>query len=76
MGMGEPLDNYDNVKRAIDVLTADWGFGWSPKRITLSSIGVLPTLKRYLDETRCHLAISMHDAFPDERGELMPVQRS
>lgn len=76
MGMGEPLDNYDNVKRAIDVLTADWGFGWSPKRITLSSIGVLPTLKRYLDETRCHLAISMHDAFPDERGELMPVQKS
>ena len=76
MGTGEPLDNYDNVKRAIDVLTADWGFGWSPKRITLSSIGVLPTLKRYLDETRCHLAISMHDAFPDERGELMPVQRS
>lgn len=76
MGMGEPLDNYDNVKRAIDVLTADWGFGWSPKRITLSSIGVLPALKRYLDETRCHLAISMHDAFPDERGELMPVQKS
>ena len=76
MGMGEPLDNYDNVKRAIDVLTADWGFGWSPKRITLSSIGVLPNLRRYLDETRCHLAISMHDAFPDERAELMPVQKA
>ena len=76
MGMGEPLDNYENVRRAIEVLTADWGFGWSPKRITLSSIGVLPNLKRYLDETRCHLAISMHDAFPDERGELMPVQKA
>ncbi len=76
MGMGEPLDNYDNVKRAIDVLTADWGFGWSPKRITLSSIGVIPNLKRFLDETRCHLAISMHDAFPDERGEIMPVQKA
>lgn len=76
MGMGEPLDNYDNVKRAIDVLTAEWGFGWSPKRITLSSIGVLPNLERFLNETRCHLAISMHDAFPDERAELMPVQKS
>lgn len=76
MGMGEPLDNYENVKRTIDVLTADWGFGWSPKRITLSSIGVLPNLKRYLDETRCHLAISLHDAFPDERADIMPVQKS
>lgn len=76
MGMGEPLDNFENVKRAIEVLTADWGFGWSPKRITLSSIGVLPTLKKYLDETKCHLAISLHDAFPDERAELMPVQKA
>ena len=76
MGMGEPLDNYENVKRAIDILTADWGFGWSPKRITLSSIGVLPNLRRFLDETRCHLAISMHDPFGDERGTLMPVQQA
>lgn len=76
MGMGEPLDNYLNVKRTIEILTADWGFGWSPKRITLSSIGVLPNLKRYLDETKCHLAISMHNPFPDERLELMPVQKA
>lgn len=75
MGMGEPLDNYENVKRAIEILTADWGFGWSPKRITLSSIGVLPNLRRYLEETRCHLAISMHNPFPEERLELMPVQK-
>ena len=57
MGMGEPLDNYDNVMRAIEILTADWGFGWSPKRITVSTIGVLPNLKRFLDESRCHLAV-------------------
>ncbi len=76
MGMGEPLDNYENVKRAIDILTADWGFGWSPKRITLSTIGVLPNLRKFLDETRCHLAVSMHDPFGDERGELMPVQNT
>ncbi len=76
MGMGEPLDNYVNVKRAIDVLTADWGFGWSPKRITLSTIGVLPNLRRYLDETRCHLAVSLHNPFPEERASIMPVQKA
>ena len=76
MGMGEPLDNYENVLKAIEVLTADWGFGWSPKRITLSSIGVLPSLRRFMDETRCHLAISMHNPFPDERADIMPVQKA
>ena len=76
MGMGEPLDNYDNVMRAIEVLTAEWGFGWSPKRITLSSVGVIPNLKRYLDESRCHLAISLHDPFADERVSLMPVEKA
>ncbi|MCF0163771.1 MAG: 23S rRNA (adenine(2503)-C(2))-methyltransferase RlmN [Bacteroidales bacterium] len=75
MGMGEPLDNWENVKRAIEILTADWGFGWSPKRITLSSIGVIPKLKEFLDQTRCHLAISIHTPFPEQRGELMPIQR-
>jgi 23S rRNA (adenine2503-C2)-methyltransferase len=74
MGMGEPLDNYDNVMRAIEILTADWGFAWSPKRITLSTIGVLPNLKRYLDECRCHLAVSLHDPFGPERLSIMPVQ--
>ena len=76
MGMGEPLDNLDNVLRAIEVLTADWGFGWSPKRITLSTIGVLPNLRRYLDSTRCHVAVSLHNPFPEERASLMPVQKA
>ena len=74
MGMGEPLDNYENVMRAIEILTADWGFGWSPKRITVSTIGVLPNLKRYLDECKCHLAVSLHDPFGPERLSMMPVQ--
>lgn len=74
MGMGEPLDNYDNVMRAIEILTADWGFAWSPKRITVSTIGVLPNLKRFLDESRCHLAVSLHDPFGPERLSIMPVQ--
>ena len=76
MGMGEPLDNFDNVMKAITVLTADWGFGWSPKRITLSTIGVLPNLRKYLESTRCHLAVSLHNPFPDERAEIMPVQKA
>ncbi len=74
MGMGEPLDNYDNVMRAIEILTADWGFGWSPKRITLSTIGVLPNLKRYLEECKCHLAVSLHNPYAPERLSVMPVQ--
>ena len=76
MGIGEPLDNFGNVMRAIEVLTADWGFGWSPKRVTLSTIGVLPNLRKYLESTRCHLAVSLHNPFPDERAEMMPVQKA
>ena len=72
MGMGEPLDNFGNVMKAIEVLTADW----SPKRITLSTIGVLPNLRKYLESTRCHLAVSLHNPFPDERAEMMPVQKA
>jgi len=76
MGMGEPLDNWDNVKRVLEILTAPWGLAWSPKRITLSTIGVLPKLKQFLDESKCHLAVSLHNPFPEEREQLMPVQRA
>lgn len=76
MGMGEPLDNYDNVSKAIEVLTSSWGFGWSPKRVTLSTIGIMPTLKRYLDESKCHLAVSLHNPFPEERFQMMPIQKA
>ena len=76
MGMGEPLDNWEEVKKVIEILTAPWGYGWSPKRITLSTIGVIPSLKRFLDESKCHLAVSLHDPFPDERLALMPAQKA
>ena len=76
MGMGEPLDNYGTVSRVLEVLTAPWGFAWSPKRITLSTIGVLPALKRFLDEQKCHLAVSLHNPFPDERLSMMPAQKA
>ena len=70
MGMGEPLDNWAEVNRALTVLTAEWGLAWSPKRVTLSTIGVLPKLKIYLDESKCHLAVSLHNPFPEEREQL------
>ena len=76
MGMGEPLDNWPEVSRALEVITADWGLAWSPKRVTLSTIGVIPKLKLFLEESRCHLAVSLHNPFPQERAELMPVQRT
>ncbi|MCQ2170260.1 MAG: 23S rRNA (adenine(2503)-C(2))-methyltransferase RlmN [Bacteroidales bacterium] len=76
MGMGEPLDNYGEVSRALEVLTADWGFGWSPKRVTVSTIGVLPELRRYLDGQKCHLAVSLHNPIGKERAELMPVEKA
>lgn len=74
MGMGEPLDNYDTLSRVLQCLTESWGFAWSPKRITVSSIGVLPKLKLLLDNHKCHIAISLHDPFPEERLQIMPVQ--
>ena len=76
MGMGEPLDNFDSVMKAIEVMTADWGFAWSPKRITLSTIGVIPALKKYLDGCRCHVAVSLHNPFGEERALMMPVQKA
>ena len=75
MGMGEPLDNWPVVRRVLEILTAPWGFAWSPKRITLSTVGDLTHLREFLEESRCHLAVSLHDPFPDERAALMPVQK-
>lgn len=76
MGQGEPMDNLDAVLRATEVLTADWGFAWSPKRITVSSVGVRGKLKRFLDESPCHVAISMHSPLHEQRMSLMPAEKA
>ena len=76
MGMGEPMDNLDAVLAVCSVLTADWGLGWSPKRITVSSVGIIPGLQRFLDESQCHLAISLHNPVAHERQDIMPVQKA
>ncbi len=74
MGMGEPADNADAVIRAIDILTAPWGLAWSPKRITVSTIGKTDGLRKFLDKTQAHIAVSVHNPFGDERRGIMPVE--
>ncbi|MBR6065426.1 MAG: 23S rRNA (adenine(2503)-C(2))-methyltransferase RlmN [Paludibacteraceae bacterium] len=74
MGEGEPMDNLDHVLRALEIMTAPYGCAWSPKRITVSTVGI-PAMKRFLDESECHLAVSMHNPFPLERAEIMPAER-
>ena len=75
MGQGEPMDNLDNVLKVTRIMTADYGFAWSPKRITVSSVGVRNKLKRFLDESECHVAISMHSPIPEQRAMLMPAEK-
>ena len=76
MGQGEPMDNLDAVLRATEVLTADWGFAWSPRRITVSSVGVKGKLKRFIEESECHVAISLHSPISEQRSMLMPANRA
>lgn len=76
MGMGEPLDNYDAVLHTIDVLTADWGLAWSPHRITVSTVGITPMLRRLLDECQVHVAVSLHNPFANERLKIMPMEKA
>ena len=76
MGMGEPMDNLDEVLQSLRILTSEWGWGWSPRRITVSTIGILPQLKRFLDQSECHLAVSLHHPFDACRQELIPMQKA
>ena len=74
MGEGEPMDNLDNVLRALEIMTAPYGPAWSPKRITVSTVGI-PAMKRFLDESECHVAVSMHNPFAVERAQIMPAEK-
>ena len=75
MGEGEPMDNIDHVLRSLQVMTEPWGCAWSPKRITVSTVGVVPGLERFLKESECHLAVSLHNPFGAEREEIMPIEK-
>ena len=76
MGMGEPLDNLDEVLKALEIMTASYGYAWSPKRVTLSSVGLKKGLQRFIGESDCHLAISLHSPIPLQRRELMPAEKA
>lgn len=75
MGMGEPFDNPDSVFKSIEIITSDYGFAWSPKRVTVSTIGIIPIIAEFMSKCSCHLAVSLHSPFDDERLQLMPVQK-
>jgi len=76
MGMGEPLDNISEVLKTLEILTSEWGYGWSPTRITVSTVGLISGIKDFLEKSRCHLAVSLHSPFDEERRKLMPIQRT
>ncbi len=74
MGMGEPFDNLENVMKSLELLTSEWGYAMSPRRITVSTIGMIPAMKHFLEKSECHLAVSMHTPFHEERKKLMPIE--
>ncbi len=74
MGMGEPMDNIDNVLTSLETLTSEYGQAWSPKRITVSTIGIIPSMEKFLTQSKCHLAISLHNPFHEERLKIMPIE--
>jgi len=76
MGMGEPFDNMLAMLKSLEILTADYGYAWSPRRITVSSIGLIPGMKVFLEKSNCHLAISLHSPFSHERVQLMPIEKA
>lgn len=76
MGMGEPLDNMGELLRSLRILTSPWGYGWSPRRITVSTVGVTGAIRQFLDSSECNLAVSLHSPFDEERQALMPVQKA
>ncbi len=74
MGMGEPFDNLDEVLKSLEILTSEWGFAMSPRRITVSTIGIIPGMLTFLEKSEAHLAVSLHTPFHEERQKLMPAE--
>jgi 23S rRNA (adenine2503-C2)-methyltransferase len=76
MGMGEPMDNLTEVLKACYILTSDWGLAISPRNITVSSVGITPAVRKFLDTSVCNLTISLYSPFGDERAKVIPVEKS
>ena len=74
MGMGEPFDNSEELFKSLEILTADYGYAWAPKRITVSTIGIMPAIRKFMNNCRCHLAVSLHHPVSEERRKLVPAE--
>ena len=74
MGMGEPFDNLDAVMKSLEILTAEYGFAISVRKVTVSTIGIVPAMRVFLEKSKCNLAVSLHTPFEDDRRRLMPIQ--
>ncbi|HEX4209397.1 MAG TPA: 23S rRNA (adenine(2503)-C(2))-methyltransferase RlmN [Candidatus Binataceae bacterium] len=75
MGMGEPLANYQRLAQALTIMTAPWGMGISPRRITVSTVGLIPMMERLLAEFQVNLAVSLHATTDELRDRLAPINR-
>lgn len=76
MGMGEPFDNTSEILKALEILTSEWGMAWSPRRITVSTVGLLPGLRQFLAQSEAHLAVSLHNPFSEGRLKMMPAEKA
>ncbi len=74
MGMGEPMDNLENVLKACEIITAEWGLSISPRNVTVSTIGLIPGVDKFLLESDCNLTLSLHTPFPEERKLIVPAE--
>jgi len=74
MGMGEPLDNLDNVLKACNIITSGWGLSLSPRNVTVSTVGITPAIEKFLSGCDCNLALSLFSPFPEERRSMIPVE--
>ena len=75
MGMGEPLDNLENVLKACKIITSDWGLAISPRNVTVSTVGITPGIEKFLESSHCNLTVSLHSPFSMERKLIVPVER-
>lgn len=75
MGMGEPMDNLENVLKACEILTAEWGLFLSPRNVTVSTVGIKSGVEKFLKQSSCNLTLSLHSPFSEERRKVVPAER-
>jgi 23S rRNA (adenine2503-C2)-methyltransferase len=76
MGMGEPLDNLENVLKACNIITAEWGMAFSPRNVTISTVGITQAVQEFLERSDCNLALSLYSPFAVERIRIIPAERA